>query len=62
MDGPAAARHADAGLAAPHRDHRPTRLGRDPYPATVAGAWTTYAAWAAICAVLTILATNHRDP
>ncbi|MFC5922555.1 hypothetical protein [Micromonospora vulcania] len=33
-----------------------------PYPATVAGAWTTYAAWAAICAVLTILATNHRDP
>ncbi|WP_327038475.1 hypothetical protein [Micromonospora maris] len=34
----------------------------DPYPATVAGSWTTYAVWAAVAAVVTVLALRHREP
>ncbi|MEV6812830.1 hypothetical protein [Micromonospora sp. NPDC051296] len=34
----------------------------DMYPATVSGAWTTYAVWAAVAAVVTVLALHRRDP
>ncbi|MCM0676403.1 ABC transporter permease [Micromonospora phytophila] len=32
------------------------------HPATISGAWTTYAAWAAISALVTVLAVHRRDP
>ncbi|MHB9851006.1 ABC transporter permease [Streptomyces krungchingensis] len=31
------------------------------YQATVAGGWTTYAAWAAVAAVVTVLSVDRRD-
>jgi hypothetical protein len=32
------------------------------HPATVGGSWTTYAAWSAIAALVTVLAVHRRDP
>ncbi|GAB3862067.1 hypothetical protein GCM10029963_67620 [Micromonospora andamanensis] len=34
----------------------------DIHAATVSGAWTTYAAWAVLAALLTALALHHRTP
>ncbi|MEV2240296.1 hypothetical protein [Micromonospora sp. NPDC049891] len=34
----------------------------NPYPATVTGAWTTYAAWAAAATLITITALPRRHP
>ncbi|MFV2101480.1 hypothetical protein [Micromonospora sp. LOL_024] len=34
----------------------------DVHPATVSGAWTTYALWASAATILTLLALNHRTP
>ncbi|PMR58124.1 ABC transporter permease [Verrucosispora sp. ts21] len=34
----------------------------DPYPATVAWSWTTYAVWAAVAAMVTVLALHRREP
>ncbi|KXK58417.1 hypothetical protein AWW66_29885 [Micromonospora rosaria] len=33
-----------------------------PHPATVAGAWTAYAGWAAVAATVTVLALHRRSP
>lgn len=40
----------------------PPAWGMVPHPATVTGAWTTYAAWATVTALIAILASHHRDP
>ncbi|GIJ21391.1 ABC transporter permease [Micromonospora lutea] len=34
----------------------------NPYPATVTGAWTTYAAWAAVATLITVTALSRRHP
>ncbi|MEV6692879.1 hypothetical protein AB0M35_15540 [Micromonospora sp. NPDC051196] len=34
----------------------------DPYPATVTWSWTTYAVWAAVAAMVTVLALHRREP